>query len=214
MAVQWLGAQLHCFIHQVKLALIEVYDAAIRRSGMLRVHTTHDLFAAVETLAHSVPLRGERLVILTNGGDHAIMAVDALSDRGGKLATLSAETINKLSHVLPAYWPQANPIDIMGDANIERYQQVLNILLDSDDFDALLIMHSPSAIANSTQTAQIVTNTLHQHSRSQRFNVLTNWSGENEAAEARSIFTQAHLPTYRTPGKCNIGFHAFSRIPP
>ncbi|PSW60599.1 protein acetyltransferase [Photobacterium kishitanii] len=179
--------------------LDEVYDAAIRRSGMLRVHTTHDLFAAVETLAHSVPLRGERLVILTNGGGPAIMAVDALSDRGGKLATLSEETIAKLSRVLPAYWSQANPIDIMGDANIERYQQVLNILLDSDDFDALLIMHSPSAIANSTQTAQIVTNTLHQHSRSQRFNVLTNWSGENEAAEARSIFTQAHLPTYRTP---------------
>ncbi|SMY34773.1 bifunctional acetate--CoA ligase family protein/GNAT family N-acetyltransferase [Photobacterium andalusiense] len=179
--------------------LDEVYDAAIRRSGMLRVHTTHDLFAAVETLAHSVPLRGERLVILTNGGGPAIMAVDALSDRGGKLATLSAETIQRLSAVLPAYWSQANPIDIMGDANTDRYQQVLTILLDSDDFDALLIMHSPSAVANSTDTAQIITETLRQHPRSQRVNVLTNWSGENEAAEARSIFTQARLPTYRTP---------------
>lgn len=179
--------------------LDEVYDAAIRRSGMLRVHTTHDLFAAVETLAHSVPLRGERLAILTNGGGPAIMAVDALSDRGGKLATLSPDTIAKLSSVLPTYWSHANPIDIMGDANIDRYQQVINILLDSDDFDALLIMHSPSAIANSTQTAKIVADTLHQHSRSQRFNILTNWSGENEAVEARTIFTHARLPTYRTP---------------
>ena len=179
--------------------LDEVYDAAIRRSGMLRVHTTHDLFSAVETLAHSVPLRGERLAILTNGGGPAIMAVDALADRGGKLAILSPETIAALSQVLPPYWSQANPIDIMGDANNDRYQQVINILLDSDDFDALLIMHSPSAIANSTHTAKIVVDTLHQHSRSQRFNILTNWSGENEAADARSIFTQARLPTYRTP---------------
>ncbi|OBU37488.1 GNAT family N-acetyltransferase [Photobacterium phosphoreum] len=179
--------------------LDEVYDAAIRRSGMLRVHTTHDLFAAVETLAYSVPLRGERLVILTNGGGPAIMAVDALADRGGKLAALSPETIARLSHVLPAYWTQANPIDIMGDASTDCYQQVINILLDSDDFDALLIMHSPSALTNSTHTAKIVVDTLHQHSRSQRFNILTNWSGENEAADARTIFTQARLPTYRTP---------------
>ena len=180
-------------------SLDEVYDAAIRRSGMLRVYTTHDLFAAVETLAHSVPLRGERLAILTNGGGPAIMAVDALADRGGKLATLSPETISKLSHVLPAYWEQANPIDIMGDADTDCYQQVINILLDSDDFDALLIMHSPSALTNSTYTAKVIVDTIHQHSRSPRFNILTNWSGENEAADARTIFTQAHLPTYRTP---------------
>ncbi|MCD9543280.1 GNAT family N-acetyltransferase [Photobacterium carnosum] len=182
-----------------EISVDEVYDAAIRRSGMLRVHTTHDLFAAVETLAHSVPLRGERLAIVTNGAGPAVMAVDALSDRSGKLAQLSTETVAKLSHVLPAYWSHTNPIDIMGDANTTRYQQVINILLDSDDFDALLIMHSPSAIANSTHTAKIVIDTLHQHSRSQRFNILTNWSGENEATDARILFTQARLPTYRTP---------------
>lgn len=177
----------------------EVYDAAIRRSGMLRVHTTHDLFAAVETLAHSVPLRGERLAILSNGAGPAIMAVDALSDRSGKLAQLSTETIAKLAQVLPAYWPHTNPIDIMGDANTVRYQQVINILLDSDDFDALLIIHSPSAIATSTHTAQIVIDTIHQHSRSQRFNILTTWSSENNATDAQTLFTQACLPTYRTP---------------
>ncbi|PLC57630.1 bifunctional acetate--CoA ligase family protein/GNAT family N-acetyltransferase [Photobacterium carnosum] len=182
-----------------EISVDEVYDAAIRRSGMLRVHTTHDLFAAVETLAHSVPLRGERLAIVTNGAGPAVMAVDALSDRSGKLAQLSTETVAKLSHVLPAYWSHTNPIDIMGDANTTRYQQVINILLDSDDFDALLIMHSPSAIANSTHTAKIVIDTLHQHSRSQRFNILTNWSGENDAVNARTLFTQARLPTYRTP---------------
>ncbi|MCD9500195.1 bifunctional acetate--CoA ligase family protein/GNAT family N-acetyltransferase [Photobacterium carnosum] len=192
--------QLTALLHSNdEISVDEVYDAAIRRSGMLRVHTTHDLFAAVETLAHSVPLRGERLAIVTNGAGPAVMAVDALSDRSGKLAQLSTETVAKLSHVLPAYWSHTNPIDIMGDANTTRYQQVINILLDSDDFDALLIMHSPSAIANSTHTAKIVIDTLHQHSRSQRFNILTNWSGENEATDARTLFTQARLPTYRTP---------------
>ncbi len=100
------------------VGLDAVYDAAIRRSGMLRVHNTHELFAAVETLAHSVPLRGERLAIITNGGGPAIMAVDALSDRGGKLAALSEETTDKLSEVLPACWSHSNPIDIIGDATL------------------------------------------------------------------------------------------------
>ncbi|MGF1686720.1 bifunctional acetate--CoA ligase family protein/GNAT family N-acetyltransferase [Photobacterium japonica] len=176
-----------------------VYDAAIRRSGMLRVNNTHELFAAVETLAHSVPLRGERLAILTNGGGPAIMAVDALSDRGGKLATLSDDTVTKLSAFLPSCWSQANPIDIIGDADIQRYEQAVNVLLDSDDFDALLIMHSPSAIAPGNATAQRLAEVIKQHPRSRKFNILTNWAGEDEAIQSRKIFTEAGYPAYRTP---------------
>ncbi|WP_273860575.1 bifunctional acetate--CoA ligase family protein/GNAT family N-acetyltransferase [Photobacterium sp. GSS17] len=176
-----------------------VYDAAIRRSGMLRVNNTHELFAAVETLAHSVPLRGERLAILTNGGGPAILAVDALADRGGKLAQLSEQTIAKLSEVLPSTWSKANPIDIIGDADIQRYEKAINILLDSDDFDALLIMHSPSAIARGNNTAKRLVEVINQHPRKRKFNILTNWSGEDEAIESRRIFTDAGFPAYRTP---------------
>ena len=176
-----------------------VYDAAIRRSGMLRVLNTYELFAAVETLAHSVPLRGERLAIITNGGGPAIMAVDALSDCGGKLAALSSDTIEKLSEVLPACWSHANPIDIIGDADINRYEQAVRILLDSDDFDALLIMHSPSAIAPGNETARRLVNLLQSHPRTKRFNILSNWAGENEAVVSRQIFTEAGFPAYRTP---------------
>ncbi|OZS42006.1 bifunctional acetate--CoA ligase family protein/GNAT family N-acetyltransferase [Photobacterium sanguinicancri] len=176
-----------------------VYDAAIRRSGMLRVHNTHELFAAVETLAHSVPLRGERLAILTNGGGPAIMAVDALSDRGGKLASLSEDTINQLSDILPSCWSHSNPIDIIGDADITRYEKAVRILLDSDDFDALLIMHSPSAIADGNETAKRLVHLLQSHPRTRKFNILTNWAGENEAISARQVFADAGYPAYRTP---------------
>jgi len=181
------------------IGLDAVYDAAIRRSGMLRVHNTHELFAAVETLAHSVPLRGERLAIITNGGGPAIMAVDALSDRGGKLAALSEETTEKLSEVLPACWSHSNPVDIIGDADINRYEKAIRILLDSDDFDALLIMHSPSAIAPGHETAKRLAHVLQSHPRTKRFNILSNWAGENEAAVSRQIFTEAGFPAYRTP---------------
>ncbi|MDN3702134.1 bifunctional acetate--CoA ligase family protein/GNAT family N-acetyltransferase [Vibrio artabrorum] len=183
-----------------------IYDSAIRRSGMLRVKNLHELFAAVETLTHSVPLRGERLAIVTNGGGPAIMAVDTLFDRGGKLAELSEETVEKLNEVLPESWSYSNPIDIVGDAGDQRYIDTINILLDGDEADAILIMHSPSAIAHSTKTAERIIEAIKKHPRHKRFNILTNWSGELTARPARKRFTEAGFPTYRTPESSVVAF--------
>ncbi|MDN3685824.1 hypothetical protein QW180_28795 [Vibrio sinaloensis] len=174
---------------------------------MLRVNNSHELFAAVETLTHSVPLRGERLAIITNGGGPAIMAVDTLLQRGGKLAELSEETIDSLSAVLPASWSYGNPIDMVGDADHTRYINTLNAVMDTDCADAILIMHSPSAVAQSEQTAQAIVEAVKAHPRHKRFNILTNWSGELTAKPARHIFfTQAGIPTYRTPESAVVAF--------
>ncbi|PSJ44525.1 protein acetyltransferase [Zobellella endophytica] len=188
------------------VGLDAAYDAAIRRAGMLRVRDTHDLFAAVETLNHAQSLRGERLVILTNGGGPAIMAIDTLLARGGKLATLGDATLAALDQVLPSAWSHTNPIDIVGDAPIERYLASLRVLLDSDDFDAILIMHAPSAAISSTRVAKEVIELVRQHPRSPRFNILTNWSGETSVFEARRCFTEAGIPTYRTPESAASAF--------
>ncbi|OLQ85852.1 protein acetyltransferase [Vibrio panuliri] len=183
-----------------------IYDSAIRRTGMLRVQNSHELFAAVETLTHSVPLRGERLAIITNGGGPAIMAVDTLLDRGGKLASLDDYTMSKLDKILPSSWSRSNPIDMVGDASAKRYIDTLNSLMDSDCCDAILIMHSPSAIAHSEDTARAIVDAVKAHPRHRRFNILTNWSGELTARPARSIFTEAGIPTYRTAESAVVAF--------
>ncbi|XAW88254.1 bifunctional acetate--CoA ligase family protein/GNAT family N-acetyltransferase [Vibrio sp. CDRSL-10 TSBA] len=183
-----------------------IYDSAIRRSGMLRVNNSHELFAAVETLTHSVPLRGERLAIITNGGGPAIMAIDTLLERGGKLAELEESVYEKLNQCLPQSWSHSNPIDIVGDGDHTRYVNALKAVLDGDNIDAILIMHSPSAIAQSEQTAQAIVDVIKSHPRSRRFNILTNWSGEQTARPARQIFAQAGIPTYRTPESAVVAF--------
>lgn len=183
-----------------------IYDSAIRRTGMLRVNNTHELFAAVETLTHSVPLRGERLGIITNGGGPSIMAVDTLLQWGGKLADLSDNTITMLDAKLPSSWSKSNPVDMIGDADKKRYVDTINTMLDSDDIDALLIMHSPSAIAHSTETAEAVIECVKKHPRHKRFNILTNWTGEKTTREARLLFTQAGIPTYRTPESAVVAY--------
>src|SRR5262249_26959936 len=107
----------------------DVYDAAFRRAGMLRVNTTRDLFDAAQTLPPLQPLTGERLAIVSNGGGPAVMATDALIAGEGELAKLSPETIARLDAVLPANWSHGNPVDIVGDAPAQRYVDALDRVL-------------------------------------------------------------------------------------
>ena len=183
-----------------------IYDSAIRRTGMLRVGNTHELFAAVETLTHSVPLRGERLAIITNGGGPAVMAVDTLLERGGKLASLDEVSADQLSKVLPTNWRGVNPIDLAGDATKKRYVDTINTLMNNDCTDAILIMHSPSAVSDSLETAHAVIEAIQAHPRHKHFNILTNWSGEQTSREARLALTQAGIPTYRTPESAVVAY--------
>lgn len=175
-----------------------VYDAAIRRAGMLRVYTIEELFAAVETLARSKPTKGDRLAIVTNGGGVGVMAVDDLIDGGGHLADLTPETIEKLNAVLPATWSHSNPVDIIGDAPGERYVKALDILFQSQEVDAVLCMHAPTAVSSSTEVAKSVIKLAKDRRVA---NLMTCWVGGEAVAEARHLFNESAIPTYNTPAQ-------------
>ncbi|KFD23700.1 bifunctional acetate--CoA ligase family protein/GNAT family N-acetyltransferase [Yokenella regensburgei] len=175
------------------------WDAAIQRAGLLRVQNTHELFSAVETLSHMRPLRGDKLMIVSNGAAPAALALDELWSRNGKLATLSDETRDRLRKALPESVEAANPLDLRDDASSEHYRTTLNILLDSQDYDALLVIHSPSAVAPGTESALALIEVLKNHPRGKYVTVLTNWCGEFSSQEARRLFSDAGIPTYRTP---------------
>jgi acetyltransferase len=183
----------------------DVYDAAIRRAGMLRVLSTEDLFDAVETLARAHPLYGERLAILTNGGGPGVMATDELVCSGGTLATLSPVTLARLDELLPATWSHANPVDIIGDAPASRYAGALQVLLGDTGSDAVLFIHAPTAIVSSVEIA----NALVPVARAASRNILACWLGGDAVAEARGIFSDAGIPTFGTP---EDAVHAFLQI--
>ena len=180
----------------------DVYDAAIRRAGMLRVYTTMDLFDAVETLGRSRPVKGDRLAILTNGGGPGVLATDALIGKNGRLASLSPEAIQKLDKILPPTWSRGNPVDIIGDAPAERYIAALDVLLQEKDVDATLFIHAPSAIVPSAEIAAAVAPVVKAAPR----NVLACWLGGESVVQARTIFSDTGIPTYDTPEEAVRGF--------
>lgn len=183
----------------VNAGMDPAWDAAIQRAGLLRVQDMHELFSAVETLSHMRPLRGEKIMVVSNGAAPAALALDALWLRNGKLASLSQETLAALTTTLPDGVQASNPLDLRDDASSQHYQQALRVLLDSRDYDALLVIHAPSAAAPGTESAQALIQVLAEHPRGKYVTVLTNWCGEFSSQEARRLFSDAGIPTYRTP---------------
>src|SRR5512133_204994 len=169
-----------------------VFDAVVRRAGMLRVDTLESLFDAAETLAHVKPWHGERLALLTNGGGAGVLAADALSLGGGQLAELGPETLKALDGCLPATWPRANPVDIIGDAPVARYGAALRVLLAAPEVDGVLFMHAPTAIVPAAEIAAECLPLVQQAGKP----VLACWLGGDIVAGARRLFSQAGVATY------------------
>jgi acetyltransferase len=179
-----------------------VYDAAIRRAGMLRVDTLDDLFVAAETLAHvRAPVRGpelaalERLTIVTNGGGAGVMAADAAALADVALAPLTPAAKAALDAALPPNWSHANPVDIIGDAPVGRYLQTMRTLLAEREAGSLLFIHAPTAIVPSPEIAQALL-PLAQEAPGR---LLSCWLGDPAVRAARDAFHGAGIATYDTP---------------
>lgn len=185
----------------------DVFDAALRRAGILRVESINELFDAVATLGLVKPVAGDRLVVLTNGGGPGVMTTDALVRGGGRMAALSDDTLDRLDKVLPDNWSRGNPVDIIGDAPPERYLDALRILLDSADCDAVLFIQAPTAIVDSGEVARSMAPVIQASSRA----VLACWLGRQAVADARQVFLDAGIPTYDTPEDAVAAFLQITR---
>lgn len=182
-----------------------VFDAAIRRAGMLRVDTLADLFMAAQTLARFAGNRSRQLIVMTNGGGAGVMAADAAGLLGVPLAPLEPALLAALDGALPPNWSRANPIDIIGDAPIERYTATLRVLLEHTDA-ALLFVHAPTAIVRSEDIARACVPLLREHPG----RVMASWLGDAAVAQARGLFTDAGVADYQTPEEAVRAFAMLS----
>ena len=171
------------------------YNAAFRRAGIIRVDTVGQLFDCAEALGKLKLPTGGALGIITNAGGPGVMAVDALARWQAEPGVLTAETLAQLDEILPSHWSRANPIDILGDASPERYQQAVHLAMQAPELSGLLIILSPQALADPTGTARAVAPEVQGQARP----VFAVWMGGEEVAAGVQIFTDAGIPTFETP---------------
>jgi acetyltransferase len=173
----------------------EVLNAAFRRCGVLRVHHISDIYYMAETLSKQPRPRGPRLTIVTNAGGPGVLATDALIATGAKLSTLSPDSLHELDSFLSPHWSHANPVDVLADADAERYVRAVEIALKDPGSDGLLAIIAPQGLADPTEVAK----RLKPYVRSTGKPLLASWMGGGGVAEGMTILNEAGIPTFSYP---------------
>lgn len=180
----------------------DVFDAALRRAGAVRVMTIEELFSATEILSSNYRVKGNRLVIVTNGGGAGVIAADYASDVNVTLPELTESMVSDFNAVLPSQWSHHNPIDIIGDATPERYHAALDICAKYNNFDAILAILVPVAMAQPIKVAkQIITDAENNDKP-----ILACWMGEKHVKSSWELFEKHKIPCFDTPEKAAQAF--------
>ena len=173
----------------------EVFEAAFRRCGILRVASISELFDMAEVLSKQPRPRGPRLAVVTNAGGAGVLATDALLANAGQLAPLSAETQEALNNLLPAAWSHANPVDTLGDSSPEMYVKALKLVADDPNCDAVLSILAPQGMTEPEAAAGM----LSKAAEGIKKPLLASWMGGSRMQLAANVLNEARIPTFEYP---------------
>jgi acetyltransferase len=186
------------------------FDAAFKRAGIVRVSTIGELFDSAQTLAMQKRPTGNRLAIVTNAGGPGVIATDYIMTHGGQLAQLSCETLKRLDAVLPPTWSKSNPVDVLGDADPERYKNAVELCLDDENADGVLAILTPQAVTDAAEIARRIVALPNKNKKT----MLASWMGEDDVEEGRSILKEGDIPVYRIPEsaiRCFMNMYRYSK---
>ncbi|MBN2497734.1 MAG: acetate--CoA ligase family protein [Deltaproteobacteria bacterium] len=170
------------------------FGAAFKRSGVIQAHAYHELLDYSRVFAAQPLPRGDRVGVVTNAGGAGILAADAAERAGLKMARLEEATIRSLKHVLPAETRIDNPVDLLGDADAQRFAAATDALQADPGVDALLLVFTPHVLVDA---AEIVRGTLAVLSGEKP--VLASFMGGTSVVDARAALVAAGVPDYPSP---------------
>jgi len=190
--------------HTGSLAGADVaYGAAFVRSGVIRADTFEAMFDYATAFAMQPLPKGDRVAIITNAGGPGIMAADAVENAGMQVSPLGGGAATALASKLPAAASVGNPIDVLGDADPERYVTAVDAAQDDPDIDAIVVILTPQAMTRPAETARAIA----AASRGEK-PVLASFMGGADVMPGRSELTLANLPDYPSPERAVAALRA------
>jgi acetyltransferase len=183
-----------------------IYDAVFRRAGLARVFDFGNIFEFTDLVGRRRMPKGNRLAIVTNAGGPGVMATDSLISMGGKLVELSEKTLQRLNEYLPPFWSHGNPIDVLGDATPERFAGATEIVLEDEKVDAVLVLLTPQAMTDPTETARAISQLAAKTTKS----IMAGWLGGASMHEGIQIFNQAGISSFTAPEQAIRAFMTLS----
>jgi acetyltransferase len=173
----------------------EVFEAAFRRCGVLRVATIAELFDMAEVLGKQPRPKGPRLAVVTNAGGAGVLATDALLSNGAELAQLSVETTEALNKFLPGAWSHQNPVDTLGDAGPETYVKALETVAKDRNCDAVLSILAPQGMTDPENSAVLLSKAAEKMTKP----LIASWMGGDRMQVASKLLNEAQIPTFEYP---------------
>ena len=169
----------------------EIYDALLKQSGAIRVDTMGELFDYATAFSKQpLPLNGD-LVIVSNAGGPAIISTDSCSKLGIKMAKID-DIRPKINAVIPPWGSSRNPVDIVGDADYNRFNNVLENVLSHKNVGSVIVMCTPSATLDYDKLAEVIVNMSKKYKKT----ILASLMGLDEGIKNRQIMAEGGVPYY------------------
>jgi acetyltransferase len=173
----------------------DVFDAAMRRAGVLRIRDFSELYTAASTLGAGVRVRGKRLAIVSNAGGPGTIAADRAQDRGLRLAELGEASLRTLAEELPPASRAGNPVYVRPDVDGTQFAAAARTCLEDPQVDALLAILVPHALTDPDAIAE----SLIQIATASRKPVFACWMGGKAVEASRARFADQKVPNYVRP---------------
>ncbi len=172
-----------------------VYDALFQQSGIYRAQTISHLFDYAIAFATQPLPKSNRVAIITNAGGPGIIATDITMNVGLTLAKFSQDTTDALKSALPPTANTNNPVDVIGDAGVDRYKAAYEAVLKDENVDGVIFILTPQSMTDIYATAQIIPALAKKSGKP----VLTSFMGELDVRDAIDFLEQNHMPHYHFP---------------
>jgi acetyltransferase len=184
------------------------FNAAFKQCGIIRAYTINELFNYALAFANQPLPGGPNIAIITNSGGPGILAADAFDKTNLQLVTLHKETVDKLRSFLPPYASFYNPIDILGDANVERYEKAIQIVLEDEKVDGLIVLLTPTAVVDVEATSMAIANMSNIYKKP----ILTSLMGKKSVEKASRILIKYGIPNYSYPEEAVYSMNAMNNF--
>ncbi|WP_049980189.1 acetate--CoA ligase alpha subunit [Halolamina rubra] len=184
----------------------EAYEAAFEQAGVVRAENVQELFDYARSLDGLPMPDSDEVGIVTNAGGPGVMATDAVGDSGLSMASFTDETLSTLEASMPEEANIYNPVDVIGDADIERFETALDAVLADDEVGCAIVISAPTAIVDYEELAAVIAERRIEHDKP----VVACLMGGERAEPAADVLGEAGIPNYFDPARAVSSLDALS----
>ncbi|MFC6717284.1 acetate--CoA ligase family protein [Natrialbaceae archaeon GCM10025810] len=183
------------------------YEAGLEQAGVLRAQSVQELFDYARALSGLPEPDSDGVAVVTNAGGPGVLTTDAIGDSSLEMASFTDETLEALEESMPAEANIYNPIDAIGDADVERFGEALDLALGDDNVGSAVVVAAPTAVLSYDELAETVIEKREKHDTP----VVTSLMGGARARAAEEILREFGIPNYFDPSRAVSGLDALAR---